>query len=224
VQVTHCAGDCWSDNEGAWSPDATRVAFGRATGDRSAPGPGLVAIYTATARGADVHQLSKPPDGFEDHYPSWSLDGTTIVFERDKSGDRAGPSQLVAVDVATGSERVVYSLPSWAPGAGLPKVSPDGTSVLFGYWCVFGDACPAGSHGRRNARLATIGLDGTGLRTIPLRALADSGTWSPDGRKLAFRCHKPGSASFYLCTSNLDGSALKRFPWPLGSAHPSWGR
>ena len=223
-QVTHCRGDCWSDGEGAWSADGSQLAFGRASGPHDQDGPALVAVYVATADGSDVRQLSAPPSGHEDHYPTWSPDGRTIVFERDLSSNPAGSSQLMAVDVASGSESTVYALPAWAPSAGIPKYSPDGTKILFGFWCVFGDQCPASTRSARNSRQATIRPDGTGLHILPLKALPDSGSWSPDGEQIVYRCHaKVGEIDFKLCTSKLDGSRLKRFPWPLGSAHPSWG-
>jgi hypothetical protein len=41
-------------------------------------------------------------------------------------------------------------------------------------------------------------------------------------RRIVFRCQRT-IGSFRICTSRLDGSELKRFPWPLGSAHPDWG-
>ena len=91
-QVTHCQGDCWSDSEPAWAPDASRIAFGRATGPRSAPGPSRVSIAVAQADGSDVRLISSPPRGYEDHYPTWSRDGHTIVFQRTVSDVRARPA------------------------------------------------------------------------------------------------------------------------------------
>jgi Tol biopolymer transport system component len=131
----------------------------------------------------------------------------------------------MAVDVASGAERVVYRFPDWAPGAGNPKFSPSGKRILFTYWCTIavGDACPDSTRGPRNARLATIRPDGTGRRVLHLGVRADSGTWAPDGRRIAVRC-QPQPGTFRLCTSRLDGSDLKVFPFqPMASVHPDWG-
>ena len=224
-QITHCRGQCWSDGEAAWSPGGDRIAFSRATGPRSAPGPSLVAIDVADADGSHVRQLSRPPHGYEDHLPTWSPDGRTIVFQRDTAGsDTPGPTKLMAVDSVTGTERVVYRLPSWAPGSGLAALAPDGKRILFGFWCIYGDSCPASSRAERNATLATIHPDGRGLRLLQLKSGADSGAWSPDGKRIVFRCRSgAGQLSFRLCTSNLTGNGFRRFPWPVGSAEPDWG-
>jgi Tol biopolymer transport system component len=225
-QITHCRGECWSDGEAAWSPDGDRIAFMRATGPRSAPGPSLVTIYIANADGSHVTQLTRAPRGYEDHYPTWSPDGRTIVFQRDTSGaGTPGPTKLMAVDVITGAERVVYRLPSWAPGSGYAAFAPDGKRILFGFWCLYGDSCPASSRSPRNATLATIHPDGHGLRLLPLKTGADSGAWSPDGKRIAFRCRDNTglTLSFRLCTSKLNGTSLRRFPWPVASAEPDWG-
>jgi Tol biopolymer transport system component len=218
-QVTHCSGVCWSDDEGTWSPDGKQIAFGRATGPRSAPGPSLIAIDAANADGTGVRQLSKTPHGWEDHYPTWSADGRTVVFQRVKIMSAAGLSKLVSVDVKTRAERLLYALPAWAPGSGLPKFSRQG-QLIFGYWCIFGDQCPPKSHAPRNARIATISPTGQGLRPLPLKRLGDSGDWAPDGESIVFRCQTP--AGFRLCTSRTDGTHLKQFPWALGSAEPDW--
>ena len=225
-QVTHCRGQCWSDGEAAWSPGGDRIAFSRATGPRSAPGPSLVAIDVADADGSHVRQLSRPPDGYEDHLPTWSPDGRTIVFQRDTAGSGTpGPTTLIAADVITGTERIVYRLPSWAPGAGLAAFAPDGKQILFGFWCIYGDSCPASSRSPRNATLATIQPDGHGLQLLRLKTGADSGTWSPDGKQIAYRCHSGTgqTLSFMLCTSTPNGTSLRRFPWPVQSAEPDWG-
>jgi Tol biopolymer transport system component len=224
-RLTDCSGDCWSDSEARFSVDGAHIAFGRATGPRTSQFPSTIAIQVMNADGSDVRQLTYPPAGLEDHEPSWSPDGRTIVFQRDTTTSVAGPTKLISVNVQTGGERVVYALPRWSPGSGLASLSPDGTRILFGYWCRFGDSCPAGAFGMRNSRLATIRPNGSGLKTLPINLRADSGAWAPSGRQIVFRCHAPvlAGTSFKLCTSRLDGTHLKQFPWAVGSAHPSWG-
>jgi Tol biopolymer transport system component len=225
-QLTGCSEDldCWSDNEGRWSADGKQIAFGRATGPRDQDGPTKVAIYVANADGSGIRQLSSPPPGYEDHYPSWASDGKTVVFQRNTSTNTGAPSRtaLVAATVATGEERTIYSLPIWAPGAGSPRWSRDGARILFTFWCIYGDSCPASTRQPRNDRLATIRADGTGLHVLPLKLLADSGAWSPDGILIVYRC-STRLPRFNLCISRPDGTKLKRFPWPLTSAEPSWG-
>jgi dipeptidyl aminopeptidase/acylaminoacyl peptidase len=223
LRLTSCSAvdTCWSDNEARFSEDGKRIAFSRATGPRSGNGPSLIAIYIANADGTGITQLTHTPAGFEDHYPSWSPDGRTILFQRDTSSNPAGPTKLVAIDVESGQEHLVYALPPWAPGAGIAAYSPAGTRILFGFWCIYGDNCGSAGHSARNERLATIAADGTDLHVLPLKVRADSGAWSPDGKKIVYRCNT--TRGFKLCVSNLDGSALKLFPWVLDSVHPSWG-
>ena len=202
-----------------------KIAFGRASGPRTTDVPDKVAIYTMDADGSDVRAISKPPKGYEDHYPSWSPDGRTILFQRDTfTSSTVGPTRLFGVDVESGTERLVYALPRWAPGSGLASFSPNGHRILFGYWCIWGDYCPAATRALRNSKLATIRPNGTGLRVLPIKLRADSAAWSPSGTQIVFRCAKAQlTGAFNLCVSRLDGSRLKKFPWPLASAHPSWG-
>jgi hypothetical protein len=214
-----------ADSEASWSPDGKRIAFGRATGPRTIDHPSKIAVYIAKSDGSAIRQLTRPPAGYEDHYPTWSPDGRTIVVQRDTTANPPGPTTLIGVNVATGAERLVFRMPDWAPGAGIPKFAPDGNHILIGFWCIYGDSCPASTRMAHNATQATIRPNGQDLQPLHLRSLADSGTWSPDGHQIAFRCRigsDPGGP-FRLCVSNVDGSHLRRFPWPVDSAHPVWG-
>lgn len=223
-QLTECSDACWLDNEARWSPDGASIAFTRGSGPRTIDHPTTIAINVMNSDGSTIRQLSHPPQGYEDHYATWSPDAKTVVFQRDTNANPPGRTQLLAIDVSTGAERRIYTLPAWAGGAGVASFSPDGNRILFGFWCIYGDGCPASSRSARNARLATIRPDGSGLRILALHARADSGTWSPDGKAIAFRCQPRSGFGFRLCTSSLDGKGLKQFPWQLDSAHPDWGK
>ena len=223
TRLVDCTGDCWSDGEARFSKDGSQLAFSRATGPRSASMPSLVAVHVMDSEGNNLRRLSHPPKGFEDHYPTWAPDGKTIVFQRDSNTEGGGRTRLVAVNVLDGRERVLYSLPSWAPGAGIPSFSPNGQKILFGFWCIYGDQCPSVNRTRQHHRQATINTQGRGLRMLPLTLRADSASWAPSGTRIVYRCSPADLSRFNLCVSRLDGKDLKRFPWPLQSAHPSWG-
>jgi Tol biopolymer transport system component len=224
-RLTSCSGDCWGDSEGRFSADGSQIALMRATGPRATQFPSKIAVHVMNADGSDMRQLTDPPGGLEDHLPSWSPDGKTIVFQRDTTTAIAGPTKLMAIDVESGVERLVHALPSWAPGSGNAALAPDGKRILFDFQCRFGEEyCPPSAYKLRNSRLATIHPDGSGLNVLRIELRADSAAWSPSGRQIVFRCHDIAWGSpFALCTSKLDGTQLKRFPWRLGSVHPSWG-
>jgi hypothetical protein len=222
-RLTDCAGNCWSDGEARWSRDGSQIAFGRATGPRAAQFPSLAAIYVMDTDGRNVRQLSHPPKGFEDHYPTWAPDGKTIVFQRDTTTATPGPTKLVSVD-----SRSRASGPSMRCRAGrrepesefLAGREEDPLRLLvhlrrqLSEYQPHSGTPPPGDNQRRRPGAARAPAGDPSRQ----RRLGTSGT------RIVYRCNANNlSGLFNLCVSRLDGSGFKRFPWQLLSAHPSWG-
>ena len=102
-----------SASEPTWSPDGAHIAFVRSIANfRNA-------IFVANADGTGIRQLSFPPDATSDSdiSPSWSHDGTRIVFER--YGASPTGKVLHAVGVVGGGDKLItpvsleVSYPSW---------------------------------------------------------------------------------------------------------------
>ncbi len=85
------------------------------------------------------------------------------------------------------------------------------------------------AEGRADAHAVSAGVLGM-LRAVSASAPAvvervPRGAWSPDGSQVVFRCRSRAGPTppFKPCTSKLNGSSFRSFPWPLASAEPDWG-
>lgn len=66
----------------AWSPDGERLAIARCTLDPNWPGSQTCGIWTVNRDGTALRQLTGTEPETVDGYPTWSPDGTRLVFER----------------------------------------------------------------------------------------------------------------------------------------------
>jgi Tol biopolymer transport system component len=240
-ELTHTTAE---ETEPALSPDGTQVVYVRADArGLSCKGcPATVWIMNADA--TNQHALTQPQNGQWDYDPSWSPDGTQIVFSRWYIDAGARPEHLFVVGVAGGAVRdlgVVGASPTWGPreiayvevgspvdGGSLWSVAPDGTGQreLAG-----GDSAylPAWSRG---GELAYID-QGTGRKTVLVVsggrvmlpfARVDDLAWLEDGSRLVLFAAKVnagslGSLVFDVYTVRPDGSGMRRLTtnvsgWP----------
>ena len=100
----------------AWSPDSVHIAFTAATSPRVAD------IYAVNVDGSGKKKLTAGL--FRNVAPSWSADGTTIVF----ASSRGGSSDIYAVPAQGGPARRITKTPARNQ---FPRLAPDGKRVVF---------------------------------------------------------------------------------------------
>ena len=108
------------------SPDGARAAYVRVTVDKKKTGYETSIWMVATDGQSAPRQLTSGP---RDTGPRWSPDGQWLAFSRalEKEGKKQ-PPQLYLLPMAGGEAFVLTDLPK---GAGDPKWSPDGKSIVF---------------------------------------------------------------------------------------------
>jgi TolB protein len=146
-------------------------------------------IYSMNADGTGLTRLTHGIR--EDHAPSWSPDGTRIVFYRSAEGL---PGDLWVMD-ADGSN--LHRLTSGKADDEDPTWSPDGTNVVF--WR---------ATAKRAADVFVVNAEGgrpTRLTTDPAADVAPA--WSSSG-KIAFTSYRSGNGDLYVM--NDDGTGVTR--------------
>lgn len=162
-----------SDRSPRFSPDGTRIAF-------ASNRDGDFEIFVMSARGGDAATQLTFNEGDADRIPSWTADGTKIVYDKNFAEIYVVPAD------GTSAERKI------ADGF-VPGTSPRGDKVVF--------ATPT------NGGLVTMHLDGSEQRQITTGP-ALSANWSPNGNALVFTGSNEDGRDVYLVHS--DGSALQR--------------
>jgi dipeptidyl aminopeptidase/acylaminoacyl peptidase len=172
-----------------------------------ADGTGLRKVTNFETRGYELSKIHGI--NFPDDHPSFSPDGTRIVFASNRADTSNGANRDIFVMRPNGTEIAPLFV---APGLDTePTYSPDGTKIAF-VTSTFG-----------NLEVAVMNADGTGLVRLTNNPAEDfEPAWSRDGTQIAFtRATTPDDHDIWVM--NADGSGQRRVTTEPRSDHDaSW--
>ncbi|HEX7049668.1 MAG TPA: Ig-like domain-containing protein [Longimicrobiales bacterium] len=180
------------DREPAWSPDGTRIAFRRASGNRWD-------IYVKAANGSgEAVNLTEGMEG-RSSQPVWSPDATRIAFHNYTRPGGTGEDLDIYVIAADGSGEARNVTNNVLANDLWPAWSPDGSRIAF--------------YSFRNGEpdIYVVDVDSgdiVGLTDTPTVADAFP-SWSPDGTKITFSSFREGN-NWDIYVMNADGSGETR--------------
>ena len=158
-------------------------------------------IYSISVYGGNETRLTN--NLTNDQFPSWSPDGTKIVFGTNRDGNY----EIYTMNSDGTNQTRLTNHPNTDY---YPSWSHDGTKIAFTSWR------------NGNGEIYTMNADGTNQTNITNNINEDSSpSWSPDGLKIAFMSQRDGNDEIY--TMNPDGSNLSRITSnPTGETYPVW--
>ena len=147
-------------------------------------------IYVMDDDGKNQRNLTNHPS--DDYAPSWSPDGTRIVFMSDRDGHvpKGGvlPNfEIYVMDADGGNQQNLTNDPSHDIS---PAWSPDGKRIAF---TSYRDGHDDAIHGRPTAEIYVMDDDGGNQQGLTNDLNDDRHpSWSPDGKRIAFSSERDG--------------------------------
>jgi TolB protein len=144
-----------------------------------------------------------------DTSPSYSPDGTKIVFTSDRSNPNECQEKIYVMDSDGGNVHRIsfgdgkYSQPVWSPRGDLIAF----TKQLAGRFYI-----------------GVMNVDGTNERLIADGHLVEAPTWAPNGRVILFTKENGGKSGPHLYAVDLTGRNLRSIKTPRDASHGTWSQ
>ena len=189
------------DRSPVWSPDGTKIAFGRTTVTTKSQ------IYVMNGDGTNPVRITN--NSARDTQPSWSPDGSKIAFVSDRDG-----VEEIYVMHADGSNQTRLTNNT---SLDLDTAwSPDGTKIAFTSARDFTGAV-------RSLEIYVMNADGSNpIRLTNNDALDAQPSWSPDGTKIAFTSQRDGLPLVYVMNADGTNQVNITQSTTLDSSDPEW--
>ena len=195
TEVTRITTVALRDEDPAWSPDGTEIAFSsERTSDRD--------IYVMKANGSGQTRITNSAGA--DYSPAWSPDGRRIAFVSERDGN----AEIYVMD-SDGSNPVRLTSDFYPDND--PSWSPDGSRIAF----------YSGRDG--GAGIWVMNADGSSRVQLVANATDRHPAWSPDGKTIVFTRVSGKERDLFLI--GADGTGLRQLTsHMLDAADPSWSR
>lgn len=185
----------------AWSKDRTKIAYVSDSG-------GYRAIFMMNANGSGKEQLTNTGYTTIDEKPSWSPDGSKIVFHSNRDG--ALNFDIYVINASAGSSPARLTTDS-AHDRG-PCWSPDGTKIVF-----------SSERGNGDANIYIMNTDGSSqLQLTSDTNVEYQPSWSPDGKQIVYTSFV-SATNTEIFAMGVDGTNKTNITGnEAGDIQPSW--